>query len=281
MNCDASRQGLGCVLMQNDKVIAYASRQLKKHEQNYPTHDLELAAVVFALRIWRHYLYGVLCRIFTDHKSLQYLFTQKELNMRHRRWIELIKDYECTIEYHLGKANVVVDALSRRPMSSISHLRAVHLPRLIELRTLGVRLELTYSGALLATFHVRPVLIDRIRELQIQDPRIVKLRGEVESGQRGDLSLRENGTLVMGQRSCVPDVGDVRREIMEEAHSFTYAMHPGSTKMYHTLKEHYWWKGMKRDIAEFVSKCLTCQQVKAEHHKPTGLLQSLPIPQWK
>ena len=281
MNCDASRQGLGCVLMQNDKVIAYASRQLKKHEQNYPTHDLELAAVVFALRIWRHYLYGVLCRIFTDHKSLQYLFTQKELNMRHRRWIELIKDYECTIEYHLGKANVVVDALSRRPMSSISHLRAVHLPRLIELRTLGVRLELTYSGALLATFHVRPVLIDRIRELQIQDPQIVKLRGEVESGQRGDLSLRENGTLVMGQRSCVPDVGDVRREIMEEAHSFTYAMHPGSTKMYHTLKEHYWWKGMKRDIVEFVSKCLTCQQVKAEHHKPTGLLQSLPIPQWK
>ena len=168
--CDASRQGLGCVLMQNDKVIAYASRQLKKHEQNYPTHDLELASVVFALRIWRHYLYGVPCRIFTDHKSLQYLFTQKELNMRQRRWIELIKDYECTIEYHPGKANVVADALSRRPMSSLSHMRVVHLPRLIELRSLGVRLELTDSGALLATFHVRPVLIDRIRELQIQDP---------------------------------------------------------------------------------------------------------------
>ena len=267
--------------MQNDKVIAYASRQLKKHEQNYPTHDLELAAVVFALWIWRHYLYGVPCRIFTDHKSLQYLFTQKELNMRQRRWIELIKDYECTIEYHPGKANVVADALSRRPMSSLSHLRAVHLPRLIELRSLGVRLELTDSGALLATFHVRPVLIERIRELQIQDPQIVKLRGEVEYGQRGDLSLREDGTVVMGQRLCVPDVGDVRREIMEEAHSSAYAMHPGNTKMYHTLKEHYWWKGMKRDIAEFVSRCLTCQQVKAEHHKPVGLLQSLPIPQWK
>ena len=279
--CDASRQGLGCVLMQNDKVIAYASRQMKKHEQNYPTHDLELASVVFALRIWRHYLYGVPCRIFTDHKSLQYLFTQKELNMRQRRWIELIKDYECTIEYHPGKANVVANALSRRPMSSLSHVRAVHLPRLIELRSLGVRLELTDSGALLATFHVRPVLIDRIRELQIQDPQIVKLRGEVESGQRGDLSLREDGTVVMGQRLCVPDVGDVRREIMEEAHSSAYAMHPGSTKMYRTLKEHYWWKGMKRDIAEFVSRCLTCQQVKAEHQKPTGLLQSLPIPQWK
>ena len=180
--CDASRQGLGCVLMQNDKVIAYASKQLKKHEQNYPTHDLELAAVVFALRIWRHYLYGVPCRIFTDHKSLQYLFTRKELNMRQRRWIELIKDYECTIEYHPGKANVVADALNRRPMSSLSHVRAVQLPRLIELRSLGVRLELTDSGALLATFHVHPVLIDKIRELQIQDPHIVKLRGEVEFG---------------------------------------------------------------------------------------------------
>ena len=110
---DASRQGLGSVLMKNDRVTAYASRQLKKHEKNYPTHDLELAVVVFALKICRHYLYGVPCRIFTDHKSLQYIFTQKELNLRQRRWLELIKDYDCTIEYHPGKANVVADALSR------------------------------------------------------------------------------------------------------------------------------------------------------------------------
>ena len=172
--CDASRKGLGCVLMQHENVIAYASRQLKKHEQNYPTHDLELAAVVFALRIWRNYLYGISCKIFTDHKSLQYLFTLKELNMRQRRWVELIKEYECTIEYHPGKANVVVDARSRKSTGSISHLKAVHLPRLVELRSLGVRLELTDTGALLATFHVRPILIDRIRELQTQDPTLIK-----------------------------------------------------------------------------------------------------------
>ncbi|KAD4385910.1 hypothetical protein E3N88_26079 [Mikania micrantha] len=116
---DTSYSGLGCVLMQRGKVIAYASRQLKIHEVNYPTHDLELAAVVFALKIWRHYLYGVKCTIYTDHKSLKYFFTQKELNMRQRRWLELIKDYDCEILYHPGKANVVADALSRKDYSPI------------------------------------------------------------------------------------------------------------------------------------------------------------------
>jgi hypothetical protein len=108
---DASLIGLGCVLMQDGKVIVYGSRQLKNHERNYPTHDLELATVVFALKSWRHYLYGETCDIYTDHTSLKYIFTQKELNMRQHRWLELIKDYDLTIQYHLGKANVVADAL--------------------------------------------------------------------------------------------------------------------------------------------------------------------------
>jgi hypothetical protein len=112
--CDASRIGLGCVLMQEGRVIAYAPRQLKKHEVNYPTHDLELAAVVHALKIWRHYLLGNKVHIFTDHKSLRYIFTQPELNLRQRRWLELIKDYNLEVHYHPGKANVVADALSRK-----------------------------------------------------------------------------------------------------------------------------------------------------------------------
>ncbi|WVZ89323.1 hypothetical protein U9M48_035744 [Paspalum notatum var. saurae] len=121
--CDASGQGLGCVLMQEGRVIAYASRQLRKHEANYPTHDLELAAVVHALKIWRHYLLGNTCHIYTDHKSLKYIFTQPELNMRQRRWLELIKDYDLEIHYHPGKANVVADALSRRAHCNVVEAR--------------------------------------------------------------------------------------------------------------------------------------------------------------
>ncbi|GKE27242.1 putative reverse transcriptase domain-containing protein, partial [Tanacetum coccineum] len=106
--------GLGAVLMKNEKVIAYASRQLKIHEKNYTTHDLELGSVVFALNIWRHYLYRTKCTMFTDHKSLQHILDQKELNMRQRRWLELLSYYDCEIRYHPGKANVVADALSRK-----------------------------------------------------------------------------------------------------------------------------------------------------------------------
>ena len=117
--CDASYQGLGCVLMQSKKVVAYASRQLKVHERNYPSHDLELAAVVFALKIWRHFLYGISFNVFSDHKSLKYLFDQKELNMRQRRWIEFLKDYDFQLIYHLGKENVVADALSRKKNTNV------------------------------------------------------------------------------------------------------------------------------------------------------------------
>jgi len=134
--CDASRVRLGYVLMQHGKVIAYASRQLKKHERNYPTHDLEMAAVMFSLKIWRHYLYGETCEIFTDHKSLKYIFQQGDLNLRQSRWMELLKDYDCTIQYHPGKANVVVDALSRKSSRSLAHIQEVRRPLIKELHEL-------------------------------------------------------------------------------------------------------------------------------------------------
>ena len=117
---DSSGIGLGCVLMQDGKEVAYASRQMKQHEQNYPTHDIVLAAVVFSLKIWRHYIYGEKCRIYTDHKSLKYLLTKKELNLRQRRWLELFKDYDYIIYYHLGKANVVAYALRRKTVVVMS-----------------------------------------------------------------------------------------------------------------------------------------------------------------
>ena len=143
-------------------MVVYASRQLRPHELNYPTHDLELAEVIFALKIWRHYLYGEKCQIFTDHKSLKYILSQKELNLRQKRWIELLKDYDFTIEYHPGKANVVADALSRKSSGTLSHIHSVRIPLLLELRALNMELAQGKKGALLATLKVRPVLINRV-----------------------------------------------------------------------------------------------------------------------
>ncbi|KAJ8771673.1 hypothetical protein K2173_026850 [Erythroxylum novogranatense] len=237
---DASHQGLGCVLMQYDRVVAYASRQLRSHEVNYPVHDLELAAVVFALKIWRHYLYGETFHIFTDHKSLRYLLSQRELNLRQRRWLELLKDYDCTFEYHPGKAIVVADALSRKSHTSTAQIQAMRLPNLIQLRALNMQLNLEKDGVLLATLTLRPMLLDRIRRVQDKDPVLVRLIEKIKADSSSEFELRD-GTLWIGQRLCVLDVDDLRREILEEAHMAAYAMHPGTTKMYNTLKPHFWW----------------------------------------
>ena len=278
---DASYQGLGCVWMQHKRVVAYTSRKLKKHELNYPTHDLELAAVIFALKTWRHYLYGATFQIFTDHKSLKYLFTQKELNLRRRRWMELLKDYDCTIDYHLSKTNVVADALSRKSTDSLAYMQIIQLPLMVELRELGVELGMLDSGALFASFQLRPILVDRILKAQLEDPYFMSMRKKVEEGEQSDFSIRHDGALVISSRLCVQIAKELKRQVLEEAHSSSYAMHPSSTKMYRTLKEYYWWSGMKREVVEYVSKCFICQQVKAERQKPSGLLQPLPIPEWK
>ena len=169
---DASIQGLGCVLMQEERVIAYASRQLKPHEKKYPVHDLELAAVVLALKLWRHYLYGTKCQLFTDHKSLKYIFTQKELNMRQRRWLELIKDYDLDILYHPGKANVVADALSRKKNYSLATMLTQQKPLLDELQKLELEVLLEPVEVRLASLRLQPTLFERIKEAQRQDPEI-------------------------------------------------------------------------------------------------------------
>ncbi|KAD3640786.1 hypothetical protein E3N88_30009 [Mikania micrantha] len=253
---DASYLGLGCVLMQRGKVIAYASRQLKVHEVNYPTHDLELAAVVFALKIWRHYLYGVKCTIYTDHKSLKYLFTQKELNMRQRRWIELLKDYDCEILYHPGKANVVADALSRKEE---------HEP----IRVTVMKIVISSD------------LVDQIKEAQIEALKEENWKRDRIKGQAHNLEEESRGLNTRWGRVWIPPTCSLKIDLMEEAHKSRYSIHPGATKMYRDLRVNYWWPGMKRDIVKYVEKCLTCLQVKAEHQKPYGKLQPLEIPMWK
>ncbi|GJV07025.1 putative reverse transcriptase domain-containing protein [Tanacetum coccineum] len=230
--CDASIKGLSAMLMQREKVIAYASRQLKIYEKNYTTYDLELGAVVFTLKIWRHYLYGTKCMVFIDHKSLQHNLDQKELNMRQRRWLELLSDYDCEIRYHPGKANTE----ARKPKN-------------------------------IKNEDVGSMLIENSKDLE-------KLRTE-------KLEPRADGTLGLNGRSWLPCYGDLRNVIMHESHKSKYSIHPGSNKMYQDMKKLYWWPNMKADIATYVSKCLTCAKVKAEHQRPSGLFVQPEIPQWK
>ncbi|GJX56300.1 putative reverse transcriptase domain-containing protein, partial [Tanacetum coccineum] len=254
--CDASHKGLGAVLMQKEKVIAYASRQLKIHEKNYTTHDLELGAVVFALKMWRHYLYGTKCVVYTDHKSLQHILDQKELNMRQRRWLELLSDYDCELRYHPGKANVVADALSRKSRPKPLRVRALVM-------TIGLNLPA------------------RILNAQVEARKEENYGTEDLQGMIKNLEPRADGTLCLKNRSWIPRFDDLRALIMHESHKSKYSIHPGSDKMYQDLKKLYWWPNMKAEIATYVKKCMTCAKVKAEYQRPYSLLVQPKIPEWK
>ncbi|KAJ8763535.1 hypothetical protein K2173_002418 [Erythroxylum novogranatense] len=219
MYTDASGTGLGCVLMQEGKVVAYASRQLKTHERNYPTYDLELAAVVFALKIWRHYLYGERCRIFTYHKSLKYLLTQKELNLRQRRWLELFKDYDCIVDYHPGKTNIIADALSRKTISALS------------LKQTGWKLG--SDGALMAQLIARPTLRQEICNAQRADDKLQQLIVATQEGKQTDFFVQGDGELYYKDRLCVPANKELKKKILFEAYNTVFTMHPGGNKMKH------------------------------------------------
>ncbi|GJZ85888.1 putative reverse transcriptase domain-containing protein [Tanacetum coccineum] len=229
---DASHKGLGVVLMQREKVIAYASQQLKIHEKNYTTHDLEVGSVVFDLNIWRHYLYGTKCTVFTNHKSLQHILDQKELNMRQRRWLELLSDYDCNICYHSRKENIVTDALSRKKWIEPLRVRALVM-------TIGLDLP------------------KQILKAQIEALKPENLEKEDVGGMsRKDISKeklepRANGTLCLNGMSYLPCYGDLRSVIMLKSHKSKYSIHPGSKKMYQDMKKLYWWPNMKADIATY------------------------------
>jgi hypothetical protein len=272
--CDASGTGLGCVLMQEGRVISYSSRQLRRYEEHYPTHDLELAAVVMALRTWRHYLLENVVHIYTDHKSLKYIFTQPDLNMRQRRWLELIKDCELEVHYHPGKANVVADTLSHK--GHCNYLPAVRSTGeesstrvLSDLSLLNISFTHTLRGEIIAAQKNNVGMAHIKKRIQEGDPKVACFHKDVE------------GTLWFKDRLVVPKKEALKRKILDEAQTSRYSIHPGSTKMYHDIRQQFWWTRMKCETARYVSECDTCRKVKADYMKPGGLLQPLSIPDWK
>nr|GEX08798.1 hypothetical protein [Tanacetum cinerariifolium] len=219
-------RGLIEVLMQWEKDIAYVSRQLKLHKKNYTNHDLELGAVVFPLKMWRHYVYDMKCVVFTDHKSLQHILDHKELNMRQRRWLKLLSNYDREIRYHPGKANMVADALSRKERNKPLRVRALVL-------TIGLNL---------------PVQILNAKVEVIKDK---NFRTEDLCGMIKKLERRTDGTLCLNGRSWIPCRGNLRELIMHESHKSKYSIQPRSDKMYQDLKKLYWWPNMKAEITTY------------------------------
>ncbi|GKC36671.1 putative reverse transcriptase domain-containing protein [Tanacetum coccineum] len=249
--CDASKKGLGAVLMQREKVISYASRQLKIDEKNYTTHDLELGAVVFALKIWRHYLYGTKCTVFTDHKSLQHILDQKELNMRQRRWLELLSDYDCDIRYHPGKANVIADALSRKEREPPLRVRALVM-------TISLNLPKQILNAQTEARKPENIKNEDVGGMLVENAKYP------EAIRTEKLEPCTDGTLCLNGRSWLPCYGDLQTVIMHDYEEAIFLV-----------------ANIESDSATFDSKCLTCAKVKAEHQRPSGLLVQPKIPEWK
>jgi hypothetical protein len=236
---------------------------------NYLTHDLELAAVVHALNIWRQYLMGKRCEICIDHKSLKYIFTQSNLNLRQRRWLELIKDYDLRINYYPRKANVVADTLIRRSHVSQLVVESMTFELCEEFSKLNLRIVANTEAT---KMEVGLNLVQEIEKGQVEDEKIQEIKRNIKEEKSPSFSEDEKGVLWYKGRICVPNVKKLKDKILREMHESGYSIHLGGNKMYHDFKATYWWYGMKRDIAEYVALCDTCQRVKAEHQQPAGLL---------
>jgi hypothetical protein len=241
--------------MQDGCVVAYASRQLRNHEVNYLTHDLQLAAVVHALSILRHYLMGKRCELYTDHKSLKYIFTQSNLNLRQRMWLELIKDYDLGINYYLGKANVMADALSHRSHVSQLVVDSILLELCEEFDKLNLRIVANTEAT---EMEVDSNLLQEIWKGQVEDQKIQEIKRNIKEEKSPGFSEDEEGVLWYKGRICVPNVKELKDKILREVHESAYSIHSGGNKMYHDLKATYWWYGMKRGVAEYDALCDTC-----------------------
>jgi len=216
-------------------------------------------------------LYGAQFRVFSDHKSLKYLFDQKELNMRQRWWIEFLKDYDFELLYHPRKANVVADALSRKTVH-VAHLMIKESELLESFRDMKLQFELKPKFIRCSTLVISSEFLSLIREKQARDVSLQKVKELLRSDQTKEFALGSDGVLRFKGRVCVPDDAKLRRLVLEEGNKSRLSLHPGMTKMYQDLTENFWWQGMKKEVAQFVSACLTCQKAKVEHQKPGGTL---------
>jgi hypothetical protein len=251
--CDASGMDIGGVLMQDGRVIAYASQQLRHYEEHYPTHDLELLAVVHALKVLRHYLLENLVNIYMDHKSLKYLFTQVDLNMSQRRCLELIKDYELEIHYHPGKLNVVANALSRKHYCNNLMVQALtsycdpaepSLQVIPHGRLNNIALILTIKEDIIAA--------------QRTDVGMSHVHQRLELGEAQCFRQDVYGVLWFKDRLMVLKYFELCRMIMDEALYSRYSIHLETNKMYQNLKKNFLWTRMKREIMKYVLECDTC-----------------------
>jgi len=200
--------------------------------------------------------------------------------MRQKRWMEFLKDYDFELLYHLWKANVLTDALSRKTVHT-THLMINEVELLEQFRDMKLQVELGSESIRCSTLTISSDFLDSVRERQLLDVSLSRVREQLGSDEARDFTLGDDGILRFQGRICVPDDAEVRKLILEEGYKSRLSLHPSMTKMYQDLKETFWWQGMKRDVAQFVSACLTCQKAKVEHQRPDGILQPLEIPVWK